>query len=147
MINNQEFESGSEAEPARFAAAPAPQLRQGDIILLHGDLGTGKTTFARALIRALTGEATLEVPSPTFTLVQTYDTPLGNLWHFDLYRLKNSDEIYEIGWEEALGGGLILVEWPERLRNLLPPARLDIRLSPIAGKNAARLIQIKNAAI
>jgi tRNA threonylcarbamoyladenosine biosynthesis protein TsaE len=147
MINNQEFESGSEAETARFAAALAPQLRQGDIILLHGDLGAGKTTFARALIRALTGEAALEVPSPTFTLVQTYDTPLGDLWHFDLYRLKNSDEIYEVGWEEALGGGLILLEWPERLGALLPPVRLDIRLSPVPGKNGARLIQVKNAAI
>jgi tRNA threonylcarbamoyladenosine biosynthesis protein TsaE len=138
-----EFESGSEEETARFAASLAPQLRQGDTLLLHGNLGTGKTVFARALIRALSGDETLEVPSPTFTLVQTYDTPLGALWHFDLYRLEKGEEIYELGWEEALSGGLMLVEWPERLGGLVPPSRLDIHLSPVKNKAGSRLIQVK----
>ena len=129
--------------PGQAAAKLAPQLRQGDTILLHGNLGTGKTVFARALIRALSGDEDLEVPSPTFTLVQTYDTPLGALWHFDLYRLENSDEIYELGWEEALSGGIMLVEWPERLGTLLPPSRLDIRLTPVKNKTCSRLIQVK----
>lgn len=147
MVNDLEFESRSESETARFAASLAPQLRQGDIILLHGTLGAGKTVFARALIRALTGENNLEVPSPTFTLVQTYDTPLGPLWHFDLYRLKDSEEIYELGWEEAMSGGLALIEWPERLGSLCPPARLDIRLSPALGKNCSRTIHIKKTTL
>jgi tRNA threonylcarbamoyladenosine biosynthesis protein TsaE len=138
-----EFESVSEEETARFAASLAPQLRQGDTLLLHGNLGTGKTVFARALIRALTGDNTLEVPSPTFTLVQTYDTPLGALWHFDLYRLEKGEEIYELGWEDALSGGLILVEWPERLGGLIPPSRLDIRLSPVKNRAGSRLIQVE----
>jgi tRNA threonylcarbamoyladenosine biosynthesis protein TsaE len=142
MINNLEFESNSETETADFADSFASRLERGDVILLHGNLGAGKTVFARALIRALTGDNALEVPSPTFTLVQTYDTPLGTLWHFDLYRLKHSEEIYELGWEEALSEGLVLVEWPERLGALLPPFRLDIHLSPVKNKPGLRLIQV-----
>ncbi len=138
------IETASEEETARFAAGLAPQLRRGDAIMLHGALGSGKTVFARALIRALTGDPDLEVPSPTFTLVQTYDTALGPLWHFDLYRLNREEEIYELGWEDALaGGGLVLVEWPGRLGRLLPGSRLDIFLSAAAGGPGARLIQTR----
>lgn len=146
MVNDIEFESSSEEETACFAASLRPHLQRGSLILLHGNLGTGKTVFARALIRALTGNAALEVPSPTFTLVQTYDTPLGPLWHFDLYRLKDSEEIYELGWEEALSDGLALIEWPERLGPLCPPVRLDIHLSPAPGNNGVRIIHVKNTA-
>ncbi|MBK1670707.1 tRNA (adenosine(37)-N6)-threonylcarbamoyltransferase complex ATPase subunit type 1 TsaE [Rhodovibrio sodomensis] len=116
----------------------ADVVRPGDLIALTGDLGAGKTALARALIASLrdprgadaSGE---EVPSPTFTLVQTYDrlsaegAPL-TVWHFDLYRLGAPEEIDELGWEEALAGGLVLVEWPDRLGARLPAPRLDVTL-------------------
>lgn len=127
-------ETGLTAEElAARAARLAAQLRAGDVIFLYGDLGAGKTFFARALIRALCGDPALPVPSPTFTLVQTYDTPAGPLWHFDLYRLQDPEEIYETGWEEALSGAIMLVEWPERLGDaagnpLVPADRLALGL-------------------
>ncbi|MDP9196680.1 MAG: tRNA (adenosine(37)-N6)-threonylcarbamoyltransferase complex ATPase subunit type 1 TsaE [Pseudomonadota bacterium] len=111
-----------------LAGLIAPFLRVPDVIVLRGDLGMGKTTLARALIRQLVDLET-DVPSPTFTLVQTYDTPSGPLWHFDLYRLSSPHEVEELGWEEALSAAITLVEWPERLGPLLPRDRLDIRLS------------------
>lgn len=110
----------TEAETAAFAAKLAPKMKPGAVLLLQGDLGAGKTVFARALIRALSGDPALDVPSPTFTLVQTYDTPAGMVWHFDLYRLKDPEEIFELGWEEALAEGIVLVEWPERLGPHVP---------------------------
>lgn len=143
MIQNTEVQTDSEVETAVFAAGLASRLKPGDTILLHGTLGSGKTTFARALIRALTNDENLDVPSPTFTLVQTYDTPPGTLWHFDLYRLQREDEIYELGWEEALSEGVLLVEWPERLGSLLPSSRLDIYFTPVKNKPGSRLIQVK----
>lgn len=110
----------SEEDMARFAADYARTLVSGDVVLLSGDLGAGKSVFARAVIRQLCGDAHMDVPSPTFTLVQTYEAVIGTLWHFDLYRLEEPDEIYETGWEEALSGGIVLVEWPERLGGLKP---------------------------
>lgn len=85
-----------------------------DIIMLQGDLGAGKTEFARAFIRELTHRE-ITVPSPTFTLVEIYEAPKGNIWHFDLYRLKSSAEIWDLGIEEAFAQGITLLEWPERL--------------------------------
>ena len=125
----------------RHAQALAPLLQKGDVICLHGNLGMGKSVFARALIRTLTGNPDLEVPSPTFTLVQTYDTPRAEIWHFDLYRLKDPEEVYELGWEEALTGPVVIIEWPERLGALLPPDRIDIHLS--AADNNSRLLQVE----
>lgn len=114
--------SHSEKETADFAARVAETLAPGTVLLLSGPLGAGKSVFARALIRALAHDPALEVPSPTFTLVQTYDTPRGSVWHFDLYRLESSEEIFEIGWDEALSaGGIVLAEWPERLGTFVPP--------------------------
>jgi tRNA threonylcarbamoyladenosine biosynthesis protein TsaE len=121
-----------EAATAALAARLAPRLRPGDIVLLSGDLGAGKSFFARALIRAATGEPELEVPSPTFTLVQSYDLPAGELWHFDLYRLGAPEEVLELGWDEARQG-ICLVEWPDRLGGLIPPDRLKIELAHAAG--------------
>jgi tRNA threonylcarbamoyladenosine biosynthesis protein TsaE len=114
-------------------------VRPGDVIALTGELGAGKTALARALIASLRdaggGDAAgEEVPSPTFTLVQTYDrqsaegAPL-TVWHFDLYRLGEPDEVDELGWEEALAGGLVLIEWPDRLGARLPATRLDVTLA------------------
>ena len=100
------------------------------MLCLWGTLGAGKTAFVRALIAAVAG-APVEVPSPTFTLVQVYDLPAGPLWHFDLYRLTDAAEVHELGWEEALAGRLVAVEWPDRLGRLLPRRRLDLVLTAV----------------
>jgi tRNA threonylcarbamoyladenosine biosynthesis protein TsaE len=116
-----------EAATEALGAAIARRLDFGDAVCLYGPLGAGKTTLARGLIRALT-RPDEDVPSPTFTLVQFYDSdpPLA---HFDLYRLERPDEAYEIGLDDALEDGAVLIEWPERLEGRLPPDRLDIVLS------------------
>ena len=98
----------------------------GDVLALYGELGTGKTVFARAFIRARGGSG--EVPSPTFTLVQSYDLPNGLIYHFDLYRIEHPDEVVELGMEEALNEGICLIEWPERMGAALPADRLEIHL-------------------
>ena len=103
----------------------AATLKRGDVVALWGDLGVGKTTFARTLIQAMTGE-TSDAPSPTFTLVQVYDCPQGELWHCDLYRLKDPEEVFEIGLEDAFHQAICLIEWPERLGSLLPRRRIDM---------------------
>lgn len=120
----------NEAELEPIARRLAAALQPGDVVFLSGDLGAGKTALARRLVRILTGHDGEEVPSPTFTLVQTYDTPQGLLWHFDLYRLRHGDEVVELGWDEARAGGIALVEWPERLgQNFKPRNRLDVALT------------------
>lgn len=119
--------SHSEAETAAIARTFSKTLKQGDVIALYGDLGAGKSVFARGVIRALTGED-VEVPSPTFTLLQTYDSALGVLYHFDLYRIKTPQEVFELGWEDAQAEGIILIEWPQRLGALLPRRRTDVTL-------------------
>ncbi len=113
-----------------FGAALAGRLRPGDLACLRGGLGAGKTTLARGLISGLMGAPT-EVPSPTFTLVQTYETPAGPVWHFDLYRLEADDPhaLVELGWEET-ADAITLVEWPCRAEALMPPHRIDITLEP-----------------
>jgi tRNA threonylcarbamoyl adenosine modification protein YjeE len=111
-----------------LASEVALILHAGDLVTLSGDLGSGKTTFARALIRHLTGDDGLEVPSPTFTLMQIYPTQTCPIVHADLYRIKSPDELVELGWDEAAEGALLLVEWPERAGTQLPDDRLDIFL-------------------
>lgn len=123
------FTTTSEAETIAVATTFAATLKMRDIVLLEGDLGMGKSVFSRAVIRALTGQADLDVPSPTFTLVQTYDSPKGDIYHFDLYRLKDPDELYEIGWEEALSDGVLLIEWPERLGHLMPKQVISVTIA------------------
>jgi tRNA threonylcarbamoyladenosine biosynthesis protein TsaE len=132
----------SEAATADLARRLGAFLTIGDVVALRGDLGAGKTSFARALIRALIGPdgADREVPSPTFTLVQTYETPAGRIHHFDLYRIISPDELIEIGWDEALADGIVLVEWPERAGALLPAARLDLTLEFGADAEARRAL-------
>jgi N-acetylmuramate 1-kinase len=118
-----------EAATIAFAAAIAQWLAPGDLVALTGDLGVGKTTFARALIRAITGDASLEAPSPTFTLMQTYDGALFPVVHADFYRIKHPDELINLGWDEASEGALVLLEWPERAGDSLKADRLEIALS------------------
>jgi tRNA threonylcarbamoyl adenosine modification protein YjeE len=116
-----------EAATVRLAEDVAAKLAIGDVIALKGDLGAGKTSFARALIRAVANDAALEVPSPTFTIVQTYAARLP-IAHFDLYRLGSADELEEVGFDEAVSEGVVLVEWPERAGDSLPANRLEIAL-------------------
>lgn len=118
-----------EAALVALAARMAGRARLGDVLLLSGPLGAGKSSFARGFIRAAAGDPALEVPSPTFTLVQVYETKLGLVSHYDLWRLSGPAEVEELGWDEALGG-IVLVEWPERLGPLTPEQALRIALSP-----------------
>ena len=113
---------------ARLGRKLARILRPGDTVLLHGPIGAGKSHLARAFIHARLGRAE-DVPSPTFTLVQTYPDPAGDLWHADLYRLTHADELVELGLEAAFDAGVCLVEWPERLGSLAPASALHLRLS------------------
>jgi tRNA threonylcarbamoyladenosine biosynthesis protein TsaE len=117
----------NEAATAALAARVAAAARPGDVVALQGELGAGKTAFARAFIRARMSTDE-EVPSPTFTLVQIYEGTDAAVWHFDLYRLAAADETWELGIEEAFAGGISLIEWPDRLGPLLPRHRLDITL-------------------
>ena len=117
-----------EGATGNLAGLLARMIAPGDVIALWGDLGSGKTCLVRALIRRALDDPAAEVPSPTFTLVQTYDLPMGTLWHFDLYRITAPDEVFELGWDEARADGIAFVEWPDRLGALLPVDRLDLRL-------------------
>lgn len=121
-----------------LAAQLAPHLRAGDVVTLRGDLGAGKTALARFLIRHLAGDEAEEVPSPTFTLVQTYEHLTPPIWHFDLYRLTDPGEVVELGWEEAREA-CALVEWSERLGPLLPRDRLDVQLT-LDGSTARQVV-------
>jgi tRNA threonylcarbamoyladenosine biosynthesis protein TsaE len=126
-------ETATGALAGRLAAVARP----GDVIALRGELGAGKTSFARAFIRARGADEA--VPSPTFTLVQTYDLPDGAVWHFDLYRLRGAEDAWELGIEEAFHAGISLIEWPERLGPLLPPRRLLIVLDFAAAPGSRRV--------
>jgi tRNA threonylcarbamoyladenosine biosynthesis protein TsaE len=117
--------ASTEALAARLAA----RVRPGDAILLEGPLGAGKSTLARAFLRAAAGDPALDVPSPTFTLVQGYDLPIGTAHHFDLWRLDGPADLAELGWDEAREG-IVLVEWPDRLGTLAPPDALTVALAP-----------------
>lgn len=115
----------SETDTDTLAQRIAPILRAGDVLLLEGDIGAGKTAFSRALIRARLGYAE-DVPSPTFTLVQTYEDDV-DIWHCDLYRLTHPDEAIELGLDEAFETAICLIEWPDRLADLAPKSALTLR--------------------
>jgi len=121
------IELPDEAATAVFAARIAALARPGDVIALKGELGAGKTSFARAFIRARGGVEA--VPSPTFTLVQVYELGEGTIWHIDCYRLRDPEEAWELNIEEAFSDGISLIEWPEKLAPLVPARRLEIALS------------------
>ena len=108
----------------------APLLGPGDTVLLRGILGAGKSALARAVIGAALGDAEAEIPSPSYTLINIYETARGAIWHADLYRLSGeAEELEQLGLDEAIGTALVLVEWPERLGMALPERRLEVALS------------------
>src|SRR6204780_3282274 len=120
-----------ERATARFAAEIALALEPGDLVTLSGDLGAGKTTFARGLIRYLAGDYSIEVPSPTFTLMQTYELPRFVLVHADFYRLWGAAKPAERGFDDLPGGAVVLVEWPDRAAGFLPADRLDFAFTVV----------------
>lgn len=134
----------NQAQTEELAQNLAEQCKAPCLICLRGTLGMGKSTFARAFIRFLAQDSGLEVPSPTFTLVQTYETDKAALYHFDLYRLGTPEDIYELGWEDALYDSISLVEWPERAESLLPEERTDIIFEPVTSDQAANADETNN---
>jgi tRNA threonylcarbamoyladenosine biosynthesis protein TsaE len=133
-----EFRLNEEADTVDLGESLARVLQKGEAICLSGPLGAGKSVLARAMVRRLCPDE-VEVPSPTFTLVQFYPGPRFPLAHFDLYRLTSPDEAYEIGLDEALRDGAAIIEWPERLGHHLPPDRLDVEISLDGAARRARL--------
>jgi hypothetical protein len=129
-----------EAGVMRLAELLALKLRSGDVVALSGELGAGKTTFARALIGALLPGDAPEVPSPTFSLQQSYVTPRMTIAHFDFYRLSGAEEARELGFEEAAQEGAVVVEWPERAPQELPQEHLAVRLEYDGAKQ--RVIEV-----
>lgn len=117
-----------ETDTVALAGQIAPILRPGDVILLEGPIGAGKSAFCRALIRARLGRME-DVPSPTFTLVQTYEDAGGDIWHCDLYRLTHPEEVFELGLEEAFTNAICLIEWPDRLGADAPSDALRMRFA------------------
>jgi tRNA threonylcarbamoyl adenosine modification protein YjeE len=137
-----DIELADEAATNALAEKVASYVGAGDLVALSGELGSGKTTFARALIRTLTGDPDLEVPSPTYTLMQVYDGARFPLVHADLFRINNPSELAELGWEESAEGAVVIVEWPEQAGDTLAPDRLDVRieLAPEQGEMQRRVM-------
>ena len=130
----------NEAATLALGAAMAAHMEIGDTLALRGDLGAGKTTLARGLIATLSGET--DVPSPTYTLVQTYDTPKGELWHGDMYRLERPQDCIELGLEDAFLDCICVIEWPNKLGSFLPEMCINIT---ITFDGAGRVARIKGA--
>lgn len=128
----------NEDATTKLARQIAPVLQPGDALLLEGPIGAGKTAFARAIIRALLGPAE-DVPSPTFTLVQTYDAAVAEIWHCDLYRLTHPDEVMELGLDQALTDAICLIEWPDRLGQDTPTDGLWLRFEAREHEHAVTL--------
>ena len=131
-----------EAGTRKIADDVSGLVKPGDLVTLSGDLGAGKTAFARALVRRLSGDPDLEVPSPTFTLMQVYEALDFPIVHADLYRIGNPSELAELGWDEATDSALVLVEWADRAGGALPDERLDVRLTIPPEGGEKRIIEL-----
>ena len=139
MINYElNFISNSELDTISIGQKISKISQQGDVFALSGTLGMGKSVFARSFVQELCGQ--IDVPSPTFTLVQLYDAPDFIIYHFDLYRLKSPEEIFELGIEEAMYEGVCLIEWPEKMGAYLPNKAIKIEISPIEQGRNIKLI-------
>lgn len=144
-----EVSCSCQAEVEAFAAQLSAKVSGGDLVALTGDLGAGKTTFARAFIRAVLADPMAEVPSPTFTLVQTYETDTYTLYHTDLYRLRDPEEVYDLGLDDDRGDAVLLVEWPDRMPEEWWDGVLEVSLKrpsgAAQGEDEARTIQLKGS--
>ena len=123
-----EFICNTEEDTVRLGQKLSSIAKKGDVFALYGTLGMGKSVFSRAFVKSLTSAN--EVPSPTFTLVQIYEAKDFDIYHFDLYRLKSPEEIFEIGMEEALYDGVCLIEWPEKMQGYLPKNIFRLEITP-----------------
>ncbi len=133
----QEFKLNNEEESGLLARKLAVSLRPGDVVTLHGDLGAGKTFFAREIIRFYCGDETV-VASPTFNILQVYKAKDFFIYHYDLYRIKSVHELYELGFEEALNGNICLVEWSEVAKGILPGS-IEVHLTIDGDGRACRI--------
>ena len=138
LVDSRDFVLPDAAATLALGRRLGKVLAPGDVVCLFGDLGAGKTTLSRGAIEAWTGEVE-EAPSPTYTLVQTYDGARGELWHVDLYRLKQPEDAWELGLEDAFAYAAGLIEWPERLEGRLPRDRLDLALASAGEGRVAKL--------
>lgn len=136
-----EYNCSTEDETVKIGQELAKIAKKGDVFLLDGTLGMGKTVLARAFIQKLTGAK--EVPSPTFTLLQSYPAKECEVYHYDLYRIKKAMEIFELGIEEAMYTGISIIEWPEKMENFRPLNAFNIKISPKPNDDKARIIKIK----
>ena len=132
-----EFISNSEEDTSMLAKKIADIARQRDVFAIYGTLGMGKSVFSRAFIRHLTGAK--EIPSPTFTLLQIYEAKYFDIYHYDMYRIKTPEEVFELGIEDAFYQGVSLIEWPEKMEEYLPAGTIKIRIVP-EGDNRRRIL-------
>lgn len=128
MIKQKEFILPTEKDTISLSQRIAHIAKKGDVFALHGTLGMGKSVFARAFVQELCGVQ--DVPSPTFTLLQTYEAEDFDIYHFDLYRLKDPDEVFELGIEDAIYNGISLIEWPEKMGGYLPKDVFKVNIVP-----------------
>ena len=129
------------AETQEFGKGLAATLEIGSVLCLSGDLGTGKTTLSQAIIKHLS-QTEEDITSPTFNLVHTYDAQDFRIWHFDLYRLEKLQDVYELGIEEAFETGVVIIEWPEIINDILPPHATKISISH-GGLEEQRVITVQ----
>lgn len=134
-----------ETGTARLAQRLATMLRSGDVVLLDGTLGAGKTAFSRALIRAVLADPEALVASPTFTFSQIYIADHLTITHFDLYRMGEAEEVFDLGWDDARAEGAVLVEWPERLQALTPKEALTVSIVLHPDHDTARTFRFRGS--